>query len=107
MNATLTNHARTRMAQRSIRECDTDLILKIGTPIDSDSVFVLDKDVDREVRLLKQKIEAVERLRGIRAVLAEDTVVTIYRASARTEKRLLRHSRPRRHQPSQPLRTAH
>ncbi len=105
MNSTLTNHARIRMAQRSIRERDTGLILRIGTPIDSDSVFVLDKDVDREVRLLKQKIDAVERLRGIRAVLAENTVVTIYRASAKTEKRLLRCSRRKRHQSNQALRT--
>ena len=106
MNSNLTNHARTRMAQRSIRERDTDLILRIGTPIDAESVYVLDKDVDREVRLLKQLIDAVERLRGIRAVLAANTVVTVYRATPKTEKRLLRHSRRRRHQSDQAVRTA-
>lgn len=104
MNSTLTNHARTRMAQRSIREHDTDLILRIGTPIDSVSVYVLDKDVDREIRLLKQKIDEVERLRGIRAILAENTVVTVYRASPKTEKHLLMRSRRRRRQPAQALR---
>ena len=105
MNSTLTNHARTRMAQRSIRERDTDLILRIGTLIDAESVYVLDKDVDREVRLLKQKIDALERLRGIRAVLAANTVVTIYRASPKTEKRLLRRSRRRPRQLDQAMRT--
>lgn len=92
MDATLSNHARTRMAQRGIREHDADLILRIGTPIDAESIYVLDKDVDREVRLLKEKINAVKRLRGIRAVLVESTVITVYRASAKTEKRLLRHT---------------
>lgn len=105
MNPTLSRHAESRVRQRGIRERDTDLILKIGTLIDSDSVFVLDKDVDREVRLLKQEIAALERLRGIRAVLSANTVVTIYRASPKTEKRLLRHSRRRHHQPAQALRT--
>jgi len=106
MNATLTNHARTRMSQRSICERDMDLILQIGTTIDAESVYVLDKDVDREVRLLKQKIDDVERLRGIRAVLAQNIVVTVYRASPKTEKRLLRRSRRRRRQSNQALRTA-
>lgn len=92
MNAIFSTHARIRMAQRSIREHDADLILRIGTPIDAESIYVLDKDVDREVRLLKEKIDAVERLRGIRAVLAENTVITVYRASAKTERRLLRHN---------------
>ncbi|ESQ09881.1 MAG TPA: hypothetical protein DDY14_06640 [Chromatiaceae bacterium] len=106
MNSTLTNHARTRMTQRGIRERDTDLILRIGTAIDAESVYVLDKDVDREVRLLKQQIDAVERLRGIRAVLAENTVLTVYRASPRTERRLLRNSRRRRRPCDLPARTA-
>ena len=105
MNSTLTNHARTRMTQRGIRERDTDLILRIGTLIDAESVYVLDKDVDREVRLLKQQIDAVERLRGIRAVLAENTVLTVYRASPKTERRLLRRSRRRRRQSGQAART--
>jgi hypothetical protein len=93
MNTILSRHAETRAQQRGIRERDTDLILRIGTPIDAESVYVLDKDVDREVRLLKRQIDAVERLRGIRAVLAANTVVTVYRATPKTEKRLLRYSR--------------
>lgn len=106
MSSILTNHARTRMTQRGIRERDTDLILRIGTAIDAESVYVLGKDVDREVRLLKQQIDAVERLHGIRAVLAQNTVLTVYRASPRTERRLLRSSRRRRHEPDQAVRTA-
>lgn len=97
MDINYSSHALTRIRQRGIRERDMDLILRIGTPIDSDSVLVLDKDVDREIRLLKQRIDAVERLRGIRAVVAENTVVTVYRASEKTEKRLLRCSGGRQH----------
>lgn len=84
------NHARTRIRQRGIRESDIPIIVDAGTPVDGDSVLLLARDVDREIRRHKQEITKLERLRGCRVVIAKDTVVTVYRPSRKTEKRLLR-----------------
>ncbi len=90
MNITLTLHAQSRTRQRGIRESDIPVIVATGTPVDDDSLFLLNQDVDREIRKKKQEIAALERLRGCRVVIAGETVVTVYRPSRRIEKRLLR-----------------
>ncbi len=90
MNLTLSTHASARVRQRGVRESDIPVIVDAGTPVDDDSVFLLDQDVDREIRKRKKEISALERLRGCRVVIAGETVVTIYRPSRKTEKRLLR-----------------
>lgn len=90
MNLTLTQHAQSRVRQRGMRESDIPVIVAAGTPVDDDSLFLLGQDVDREIRRRKQEINALERLRGCRVVIAGDKVVTVYRPSHRTEKRLLR-----------------
>ncbi len=90
MNLTLTQHAQSRVRQRGMRESDIPVIVAAGTPVDDDSLFLLAQDVDREIRLRKQEINALERLRGCRVVIAGDKVLTVYRPSRRTEKRLLR-----------------
>ena len=90
MNLTLTKHAQTRVRQRGIREADLPVIVAAGTPVDDDSLFLLAKDVDREIRLRKREIDALERLKGCRVVMDGDTVVTVYRPSRSTEKRLMR-----------------
>lgn len=90
MSLTLTAHASARLRQRGIRESDVPVILDVGTPIDDDSFFLLDQDVDREIVKYKQRIAELERLRGCRVVIAGETVVTIYRPSRKTEKRLMR-----------------
>lgn len=87
---TLSRHAEARAQQRGIRESDIPVIVASGTPVDDDSLFLLARDVDREIRRRKQEISALERLRGCRVVIADETVVTVYRPSRRTEKRLLR-----------------
>jgi hypothetical protein len=66
------------------------MIVAAGTAVDADSLLLLTQDVDREIRRRKQEISALERLRGCRVVIAGDQVVTVYRPSRRTEKRLLR-----------------
>jgi hypothetical protein len=106
MNLTLTHHAQSRIRQRGLRESDIAMIVAAGTAVDADSLLLLAQDVDREIRRRKQEISALERLRGCRVVIAGETVVTVYRASAKTEKRLLRHSRRRRHRPDQAVQTA-
>lgn len=90
MNPILSRHAETRAQQRGIRESDIPVIVAAGTLVDDDSLFLLARDVDREIRRRKQEISALERLRGCRVVIAGETVVTVYRPSRRTEKRLLR-----------------
>lgn len=90
MNLTLTQHAQSRIRQRGLRESDIPVIVAAGTPIDTDSLLLLAQDVDREILRRKQEIGALERLRGCRVVIAGDKVVTVYRPSRRTEKRLLR-----------------
>ena len=90
MNLTLTTHASARVRQRGVRESDIPVIVEAGTPVDDDSVFLLAQDVDREIRKRKREIAALERLRGCRVVLAGETVVTVYRPSRKTEKRLIR-----------------
>ncbi len=90
MNLTLTQHAEYRIRQRGLRESDIPVIVAAGTPVDDDSLFLLARDVDREIRRRKQEISALERLRGCRVVIAGETVVTVYRPLRKTEKRLLR-----------------
>lgn len=88
-------HALTRIRQRGLLESDIPMIVAAATPIDEDSVLLLSQDADREIRRLKQEIAAIERLKGCRVVIAGDTVVTVYRPSRKTEKRLLRGQRRR------------
>ena len=90
MNHTLSRHAEARAQQRGIRESDIPVIVAAGTPVDDDSVFLLARDVDREIQRRKREICALERLRGCRLVIEGQTAVTIYRPSSKTEKKLLR-----------------
>ena len=91
MTLEFSQHAQARVRQRGLCEDDVDVIIQAGTSLDGDSVFLLDHDVEREVRKHKREIAILERCRGCRVVVAgEDTVVTVYRPSRKTEKRLLR-----------------
>lgn len=84
------NYYLIRKVAGGLRESDIAMIVAAGTAVDADSLLLLAQDVDREIRRRKQEIGALERLRGCRVVIAGDQVVTIYRPSPRTEKRLLR-----------------
>jgi hypothetical protein len=108
MTTTLTQHAQARIRQRGLRESDLALIVAAGTPVDGDSLLLLAQDVEREIRRRKQEIGTLERLRGCRIVLAGEAVVTVYRPSRKTEKRLLRGGprRPCQSDPS-PRRSGH
>ena len=97
MNIDYSNHALVRIRQRGMRESDIPMIVAAGTAVDDDSVLLLAQDVDREIRRRKREITALERLRGCRVVIAGETIVTVYRPSRKTEKRLLRCSKGSRH----------
>ncbi|HPE70593.1 MAG TPA: hypothetical protein PK018_00240 [Candidatus Competibacter sp.] len=90
MNTILSRHAETRAQQRGIRESDIALIVAVGTPVDDDSIFLKERDVEREIQQHKRIISKLERLSGCRVVLGGETVVTVYRPSRKTERRLLR-----------------
>ncbi len=83
-------HALTRIRQRGLRESDVSVVVEAGTPVDDESVLLLGQDVDREIRKHKQKITELERLRGCRVVIVGEIIVTVYRPSRKTEKRMLR-----------------
>jgi hypothetical protein len=88
---TMTSHSTVRMAQRGIKLQDAELIALIGTEVDHGFIVLL-KDYQEVERQLKNIIDRVRRLVGKRAVVADGRVVTIYHASKRYERRLLRNA---------------
>jgi hypothetical protein len=89
---TLTRHAMTRMAQRSITLKDAELIAMIGTEVEG-GYLVREKDYQNIERTLKGFLERSRRLVGKRLVLASGGIITTYHASPRSERRLLQSAR--------------
>ena len=91
------NHARTRMQQRGLRERDVelivDLIVDLGTRVSEDAYILRRQDIDREIELRRREIQALSRLRGRKVVVAADTVVTGYHPRPAVRKRALRRGR--------------
>ena len=54
MTLKFTQHALKRVRQRGLYENDIEMIVQAGTPINDDSFFLLDHDVEREVHKLKR-----------------------------------------------------
>ena len=90
MNRDITRHARTRMQQRSISGKDLELIMDFGTVVRPGLHMLRGRDVDKEVRDYKRRIDALERLRGCAAVVDGDTVVTCYHVSGSAGRRAVR-----------------
>ncbi len=84
-----TGHAALRMAQRSIRPKDSELILLIGTRVDG-GYLVREKDYQEAERILKELLRRLRRLVGKRLIVADDRIVTAYHASNTSQRRLLR-----------------
>jgi len=115
----ISRHAETRMSQRGRRPSDVDLIWRYGSEIGSDILYLSRRDVrravrpmnreirrlnrlqrasadtnhQREIRRLKRKMQALERLSGWKLVVANETVVTCYHSNRRDRKRVLRRGR--------------
>lgn len=92
----LTRHAEARMRQRGLRGADLGLLLEAATPVAPDAYLMTDADVDREIARRKGEIEQLGRLRGCKAVVAGDVVVTLYHADPRERRRTLRRGRASR-----------
>ncbi|GFZ98752.1 hypothetical protein GCM10010923_03720 [Blastomonas marina] len=84
----ISRHARTRMAQRGLREADIDLILRLGSEVEG-GILVRRKDFERYAAGLRDQLRRAERLVGKRLVMADDTLVTAYHSSGTDTKRLL------------------
>ena len=94
MNTSLTKHAAVRMAQRAISGDMLDLVVLIGTEVD-DGYVVLDRDCEALERLLKQLLQQVRRLRGVRVVLTDGCVITAYHSGQSKLRGLLRSAEDR------------
>lgn len=115
-NFILTRHAEERMSQRAIRNKDIYLVLTYGTQIGPAEWLMKRADVDREIeyrkrmfrqlertlkgggkqqleRALKRRIQRLERLKGLKVVVAGDTVITCYWPSAAYQRRARRRGR--------------
>jgi len=84
----LTNHARVRMQQRSMRGEDIALIEIYGTPVRG-GYLLRRKDVNKEVALLKKRIHRLERLENRAIIVENNCLITTYPASKSTQKKML------------------
>jgi len=69
------------------------LLLRCASQMADGTLMITDRDIRREVDAMRRQIIALERLRGMTAVLAENRVVTVYRNT--------RPSRPCRREPGE------
>jgi hypothetical protein len=88
----LTGHAAMRMAQRSIKFKDAELIALIGTEVE-DGYLVRFKDYQEVEAQLKRLLDRLRRIVGKRLIVADGRIVTAYHASRTYQSRLLRNAR--------------
>lgn len=75
-----TAHAEKRINQRGFRKSDPEVIRQYGTPLDDPSAEVYlmrNRDANDRIRDLKKEISQLERLRGCKAVVCGDTLLTV------------------------------
>lgn len=85
----ITKHASLRFAQRSISISDAEMIMGFGTEVDDGYIF-LNQNCDALESELKAAIQRVRKLRGKRIVVGNGQLITAYRATAATARKLLK-----------------
>jgi hypothetical protein len=85
----VTEHALKRLRQRGLRECDIAFVVRHGSVV-GDGVYLRDKDAEEIIRQAKSSIALASRLRRTYVVLKSDRLITAYRPTRKTEKRLFR-----------------
>ena len=90
----LTKHASLRLAQRAISISDAEMIMGFGTEVDDGYIF-LNQNCDALESELKAAIQRVRKLRGKRIVIGDGQVITVYRATVATTRKLIRYSEKR------------
>ena len=89
----ITNHGALRMSQRGIGCCDIDMIMRIGSEVES-GYLVREQDYRAFEREQKQILERARRLVGTRVVMERGhIVVSAYHANPGKQSRLLRTAR--------------
>jgi hypothetical protein len=86
----LTRHAEVRLPQRGLRDADIALLLDAATPVAGDALLMTDADANREIAKRKREIQQIERLRGVKVVVADGAVVTVYHSRPSDQRRALR-----------------
>jgi hypothetical protein len=89
MNLEATNHAVERFSQRGFAVDDTEIIIQLGTEV-KDGFLVCDREVRKMEEQARAFLRRLDRLRGARLVIEGSTVITVYRASKRKQKQLLK-----------------
>ena len=89
----LTRHAEVRLRQRGLRDADVVLLMDTATPLAGDAWLMTDADVAREITRRKREIQQIERLRGVKVVVADGVVVTAYHSRLGDQRRALRRGR--------------
>jgi|SRR5271169_870476 len=82
----ITRHAAARIRQRGFREPDISLLVRFGSDMPDGTVMLTARDAQREIEARRQEIKQFERLRGMTAVVAGGSVVTVYKAGKRLPK---------------------
>lgn len=93
MSVRFTKHAQARANQRCFTVDDIRWIRMFGTEIpdnEGEVYLMCKKDINAVCGSLKKTLQRLERLAGCAAILSGDDVVTMYRATPKGEKRLLR-----------------
>ncbi len=83
-----TKHGSVRCQQRGFKTGDISIIAQCGTMIGDDQVFLSNKDADREIRILRQKIKKIDHLRNRKVVIVENSLVTCHPCNSSEIKRL-------------------
>lgn len=89
--ARLSQHADQRLRQRGFSRPDLELVMTFGETIESRFELTNRAATDR-IAELKREIQALSHLRGTRVIVADDVIVTTYRALQR-RRRIHRHRR--------------
>lgn len=93
MSIHLTRHAEARAKQRSFSEHDIDLIRTFGTEIPDatkEVYLIRERDISMVREQYKRELQRLERLSGCAAILSGDDVVTVFRTTPKSMKKLLR-----------------
>jgi hypothetical protein len=89
----ISKHGISRCQQRGIQPKALELVRMFGTQIEdrtAEIYFLKNKDVDDAIRMMKDTIRIMEKIKGIAVVISEDTLITAYHAHGSGQRRLLR-----------------
>ena len=85
----LTSHAKKRLRQRGMRESDVSLIYRYGTQL-GDGILLTRRDIQAATTELRKTITQLEHLKGRVVIVQTDAGITVYKASLKTQRKMLR-----------------